>query len=65
MEIVKKARSRFRQYPQLLVECRPEGSAYASCVAQEGHMQMGSCQAEFERFKQCLLKAAVKRGTKM
>lgn len=65
MEIVKKARSRFRQYPHLLVECRLEGSAYASCVAQEGHMQKGSCQAEFEKFKQCLIKTAAKLGTRM
>lgn len=65
MEIVKKARSRFRQYPQLLVECRAEGSIYANCIAQEGHMQKGSCQAEFEKFKQCIAKAAVKLGTRV
>jgi len=65
MEIVKKTRSRFRQYPNLLVECRFEGSAYATCVAQEGHMQKGSCQAEFEKFKQCLVKSAAKLGTRL
>ncbi|KAK3912708.1 Cx9C motif-containing protein 4 [Frankliniella fusca] len=65
MEIIKKSRSRLRSYPQLLVECRLEGSAYATCVAQEGHMQKGSCQVEFEKFKQCLVKAAAKLGTRL
>lgn len=65
MEVVKKARLRFRHYPNLLAECRSEGSVYASCIAQESQMRMGSCQAEFEKLKRCLVKAAAKSGTRM
>ncbi len=65
MEAVAKARNRIRLYPSLIGECRHEGKLYASCIASQKDIRLDSCANEFRNFKNCLVKTAVKLGTRI
>lgn len=65
MDAVNKAKTRIRNYPRLVVECRKEGKVYASCVSAKQDIQLDACRKEFDQFKACLVKTAVKLGTKV
>ncbi|KAK7591229.1 hypothetical protein V9T40_002842 [Parthenolecanium corni] len=63
MDAVTKARTRLRMYPRLIAECRHEGKIYASCVASQEDIKQNACVNEFQQFRNCVLRAAVKLGT--
>lgn len=65
MESVKKARTRLARYPELINECKSEGALYAACVVKQENVSHNSCLAEFQNFKNCLLKAATRLRTKL
>lgn len=65
MEVVKKERSRLAYYPELIISCKSEGALYASCVLQQENIKLNSCSKEFQNFKNCLIKAAVQKKTKL
>lgn len=67
MDAVNKARTRLRMYPRFLVECRHEGIIYANCVAvaSQGDIKQNACVNEFQQFRNCALRTAVKLGTKL
>ncbi|KAG8269294.1 hypothetical protein J6590_004588 [Homalodisca vitripennis] len=66
MESVSKAHSRMLKFPKLLVECRQEGAAYATCVsANQDNLRKDNCKQEFEKLKKCVVKAAAKLGTRI
>lgn len=61
MEAVKKAKTRFKLFPQLLSECSKQGLVYAQCVTQTDDPKHNQCEKEFQMFKNCLNSAAKKR----
>lgn len=66
MESVSKAHARFLKFPKLLLECKLEGTAYATCItAKQDNLKKDSCKQEFEKLKQCVVKAAGKMGTRI
>lgn len=65
MDAVKKAKTRLRKYPMLLAQCRDSASAYANCVINKDNIGKGDCQREFDKFKNCLVKAAAASNTKL
>jgi len=65
MEAIKKSKERLRAYPLLLAECRQPATRYARCVALKDNVLKDDCAKEFAKFKQCLVAAAVKAGTKL
>ncbi|XP_012264257.2 uncharacterized protein LOC105690758 [Athalia rosae] len=65
MDAVHKAKIRLRKYPMLLAQCRDSASAYATCVINKENISKSDCQAEFDRFKKCLIKAAAASNTKL
>lgn len=66
MDSVSKANARMLKFPKLLAECKLEGSAYATCVlAKQDNLKKNSCQQEFDKLKQCVVKAAARLGTRI
>ncbi|XP_014206558.1 uncharacterized protein LOC106638053 [Copidosoma floridanum] len=65
MEVVKRAKERFRKYPALVAECRELGAQYATCVLSKRDVKKDDCKEEFEKFKACLLKAAARNKTRL
>lgn len=65
MDSVKKAKSRFRQYPLVLSKCKREGSSYAKCVLKKDSVNHNDCLDEFKVFKNCLQKAAASLNTRI
>ena len=65
MEAVNKAKTRIRNYPRLIAECRKAGKVYASCVSAKQDIQLDACRKEFDSFKACVVKNALKFGTKL
>ena len=66
MDSVRKAKSRLWSYPKHLANCTPEASAYAKCISQYmGEVKKHQCDAEFQKFKQCVQNSAKKAGTKL
>lgn len=65
MDAVNKAKSRLRKYPLLLAQCRDSASSYANCVLKKDNIRRGDCQAEFTKFKSCLIKAAAASKTRL
>jgi len=65
MESVKRARARLSRYPALLGECREPAKQYAACVSRQDNLVKFACQAEFAKFKDCLLKASAKMATRL
>jgi len=58
MESVKRARDRLKAYPKFVANCSTVATDYARCVALKENVMKGDCNAEFEVFKNCLLKSA-------
>ncbi|XP_076224871.1 uncharacterized protein LOC143174656 [Nomia melanderi] len=65
MEAVKKAKERLRKYPVLVAECHETGAKYAACVLAQANLKKDDCKSEFDTFKTCLMKAAMKNNTKL
>ncbi|XKL61475.1 hypothetical protein PGB90_008532 [Kerria lacca] len=65
MDSVSKAKNRIHKYPVLFIECRNEGKLYAACIASKQDIQFNACVNEFRNFKNCLMKSAIKLGTKL
>ncbi|XP_053974855.1 uncharacterized protein LOC128874285 [Hylaeus volcanicus] len=65
MEAVKKAKERFRKYPILIAQCQESGAKYAVCVSTKSNLQKNDCKSEFNEFKACLMKAALKNNTRL
>lgn len=67
MEAVNKAKSRLLKFPQLLMECKSEAVAYATCVSQahDKTLKKGDCEHEFSMFRKCLGKSAARLGTRI
>lgn len=66
MESVSKAHTRLMKFPKLLVECRQEGSMYAACIyAKQDNLKKDSCKQEFDKLKNCVVKAAGRMGMKI
>ena len=65
MESVNKAKNRLKKYPLLILDCQQQGALYAKCVINNGDIKKNDCLKEFEEFKNCLLKAATKRKTRL
>lgn len=65
MEVVKKVKERFRKYPLLLMECEETGKRYAACVVEKKTLKKNDCEAEFARFKACLVKVAASKNTRL
>lgn len=65
MDAVNKAKARFKKYPFLVVQCRNSAAVYATCVLQKDNVQKGDCEAEFKKFKDCLVKVAANSKTKL
>ncbi|KAK7080342.1 hypothetical protein SK128_025223 [Halocaridina rubra] len=65
MESIKKARNRLRLYPKLIVECGPQATEYARCVALRDNVMKGDCAKEFEAFKVCVQEAAKRMKTRL
>ena len=64
MESIKKARSRFGNYPKYLKECGMPATEYARCVALKENVMKDDCSKEFNIFKNCILNAAKKHKSK-
>lgn len=63
MESVRTARNRMKEAPALLVQCKTPGLVYATCVIRNheaGHLKLNVCANEFEQFRQCLSKVALR-----
>jgi len=66
MESVAKAHARMLKFPKLITECRTEGAAYAACIStKQDNLKKDCCKQEFDRFRQCVVKAAAKLGTRL
>lgn len=65
MDSVRKANSRIRQYPILLAKCSESGAVYAACVTRDLNVNHKVCDKEFQKFKQCLQKAASEMKIKL
>lgn len=65
MDSVRKAKSRFRQYPVLLAKCSESAAIYAACVTRDLNVNHKVCDKEFTEFKRCLQKAASDMKTKI
>lgn len=66
MESVSKANARMLKFPKLLAECKLEGTAYAACIsAKQDSLKKDSCKHEFDKLKQCVVKAAARIGTRI
>lgn len=65
MESVRKAKQRLRNYPILLGKCAETATVYAACVSRDLNIQHKTCDKEFQKFKECLQKAAQEMKTKL
>lgn len=66
MDAVNKAKSRFKNYPELLFLCRMEGLEYATCVIQhEKDLKLDSCKSQFIKYRNCLALSALKHNTRI
>jgi len=66
MESVSKAQARMLMFPKLLSQCSQEGAAYAACIsAKQDNIKRDCCKVEFEKLKQCVVKAAARMGTRI
>lgn len=65
MEAVKRAKERFRNYPLFVAQCQESAKQYATCVLSKKTIRKDDCEAEFARFKACLVKAAASKNTRL
>lgn len=65
MEAVKSAKDRFKKYPLLIAQCEETAKQYAMCVLEKKTLRKDDCNAEFARFKACIVKAAASKNTKL
>lgn len=65
MEAVKSAKDRFKKYPLLIAQCEETAKQYALCVLEKKTLRKNDCEAEFARFKACLVKAAANKNTRL
>lgn len=47
------------------MECEETGKRYAACVVEKKTLKKNDCEAEFARFKACLVKVAASKNTRL